>query len=93
MINNCGWGYTPHPKRTLIQGVLIHGICPFVDGTRTAYTRTLLFEEGVKPSSANSQSGLLNAHLFEAYLLTEFANSKTEYEPQGGEHMSAELDD
>ena len=47
----------------------------------------------IKPPSANLQSRLLNAHLFEAYLLTEFALSKTEHEPQGGEHMSAELDE
>ena len=38
-------------------------------------------------------SAELVAHSFEAYLLTEFALSKTEHEPQGGEHMSAELDE
>ena len=32
-----------------------------------------------------------NVHSFEVYLLTECATSKTEHEPQGGEHMSAEL--
>ena len=66
--------------RTLIRSLLIHGICPFEDGTRVAGRRV--------PRSAE-----LVAHSFEAYLLTEFALSKTEHEPQGGEHMSAELDE
>ncbi len=35
----------------------------------------------------------INENLFEAYLLTECATSKTEHEPQGGENMSAELDE
>ena len=33
-----------------------------------------------------------NGHSFEAYLLTECANSQTEREPQGGEEANAELD-
>ena len=57
----------------------MHGICPFEDETN--------------PPSANSQSGLFNAHLFKAFLYTVSTLSKTELEPQGGEHMSAELDD
>ena len=36
---------------------------------------------------------LLKLHLFEAFLYTVSTLSKTELEPQGGEHMSAELDD
>ena len=42
------------------------------------------FEDEIKPPSANLQSGLFNIHSFKAYLLTEFVNSKTEREPQGG---------
>ena len=34
-----------------------------------------------------------NENLFVAYLYTECANSQTEHEPQGGEPMSAELDE
>ena len=34
-----------------------------------------------------------NENLFEDYSYTEFAISKTEHEPQGGEPMSAELDE
>ena len=34
-----------------------------------------------------------NGYSFRAYLLTECATSKTEHEPQGGENMSAELDE
>ena len=34
-----------------------------------------------------------NEYFSEAYLLTEYVTSKTEHEPQGGEPMSAELDD
>ena len=34
-----------------------------------------------------------NEYFSEAYLLTEYVTSKTEHEPQGGEPMSAELDE
>ena len=34
-----------------------------------------------------------NGYSFEAYLLTECVNSQTKHEPQGGEPMSAELDE
>ena len=36
---------------------------------------------------------LFSENLFKAYLLTECACLKTELEPQGGERMSAKLDD
>ncbi len=35
----------------------------------------------------------INEHSFEAHLLTVCVYSHTEHEPQGGEPMSAELDD
>ena len=38
-MNNCGWGYSPHPKRTLIRSLLINGMCLFADGTRAARRR------------------------------------------------------
>ena len=41
--------------------------------------------------SITTQVPLSHQNLFEAYLYTEFAPSKTEHEPQGGEPMSAEL--
>ena len=34
-----------------------------------------------------------NGYIFEAFLYTQCATSKTEHEPQGGENMSAELDE
>ncbi len=34
-----------------------------------------------------------NENLFRAFLYTEYATSKTEHEPQGGENLSAELDE
>ena len=34
-----------------------------------------------------------NEHLFEAYLLAVCVYSQTEREPQGGENISAELDE
>ena len=34
-----------------------------------------------------------NGHSFRAFLYTVCATSKTEHEPQGGENMSAELDE
>ena len=34
-----------------------------------------------------------NENLFGAFLYTDRATSKTEHEPQGGEPLSAELDD
>ena len=35
-MNNCGWGFTPHPKRILFRSLLINGMCDFEDGTRAA---------------------------------------------------------
>ena len=35
----------------------------------------------------------INEYLFEAFLYTQCATSKTEHEPQGGENLSAELDE
>ena len=35
----------------------------------------------------------INEHSFRAFLYTECATSKTEHEPQGGENLSAELDE
>ncbi len=51
------------------------------------------FEDEIEPPSANLQSGLLNVHSFKAFLYNYSALSQTEHEPQGGEPMSAELDD
>ena len=34
-----------------------------------------------------------NGYIFEVFLYTQCATSKTEHEPQGGENMSAELDE
>ena len=62
----------------LIQGVLIRS--------------NRLFTDGTNPPSANSQSRLFNIHSFRAFLYTVSALSKMKLEPQGGEHMSAELD-
>ena len=76
-MNNCGWGYTPHPKRKLIQGVLINGMC--------------LFEDEVKTAVRKLVERTFNGHSFEAYLYNYSAFSKTEHEPQSGEPMSAEL--
>ncbi len=58
--------------------MLINGMCQFADEIKTA-VREL------------AERTFFNVHLFEAYLYTVFAHSKTEHEPQGGEPMSAEL--
>ena len=50
------------------------------------YTYKLLVQYSI-----TTQAPLPHQNLFEAYLYTEFAPSKTEHEPQGGEPMSAEL--
>ncbi len=60
--------------------MLINGMCQFADEIKTA-VREL------------AERTFFNVHLFEAYLYTVFAHSKTEHEPQGGEPMSAELDE
>ena len=57
--------------RTLIRRLLVHGICNFEDGIKTA-VRELV-------------ERTFNGHLFKAYLLTVCAYSKTKHEPQGGE--------
>jgi len=59
--------------RTHIRRLLIHEICSFKDEMKTA----------VRELAERTS----NEHSFEAYLLTECANSKTEHEPQGGEKM------
>ena len=72
-------GLCPHPKRTLIRSLLIHVRHSFADGMITA----------VRELAERTS----NVHLFKAFLYTESARSETEHEPQGGEPMSAELDD
>ena len=62
-----------------IQGVLINGMCLFEDEVKTAVRKLL--------------ERTFNGHSFEAYLYNYSAFSKTEHEPQGGEPMSAELDE
>ena len=58
------------------------------------YTLNLQFRRrDKKPTSALFVGRTFDVHLFEAYLLTVCAYSKTKHEPQGGEHMSAELDE
>ena len=65
--------------RTLIRRLLVHGICNFEDGIKTA-VRELV-------------ERTFNEHSFKAYLYNYSALSQTEHEPQGGEPMSAELDE
>ena len=62
-------------------------MCIFEDGTRAARRRA--YERRTR----RTQAPLPHQNLFEAYLYTKFALSKTKHEPQGGEHMSAELDE
>ena len=53
-----------------------------------------LFADEIKTAVRElAERTFFNVHLFEAYLYTVFAHSKTEHEPQGGEPMSAELDE
>ena len=49
-MNNCGWGYTPHPKRKIVQRLLVHGMCDFEDGTRAARRRAIA-QNGVAAKS------------------------------------------
>ena len=66
----------------------------FKERLKIAHTfSNVFFADRTKPLSANSQSGLFNIHSFRAFLYTVSALSKTKLEPQGGEYMSAELDD
>ena len=51
------------------------------------------FEDKIKPPSALLAERTANEHSFEAFLYYYSAHSKTEHEPQGGEPMSAELDE
>ncbi len=67
-MNNYGWDCAPHPKRTLIRRLLIHGMCDFKDEIKTA----------VRELAERT----FNGHLFKAYLLTVCAYSKTKHEPQ-----------
>ena len=69
----------PHPKRKLIRSLLIHGMCSF--------------EDVIKNAIRELAERTYNEHLFKAFLYDYFALSKTEHEPQGGEPMSAELDE
>ena len=57
--------------RTLIRRLLVHGICNFEDGIKTA-VRELV-------------ERTFNEHSFKAYLYNYSALSQTEHEPQGGE--------
>ena len=65
--------------RTLIRRLLIHRMCDFEDEIKTA-VRELV-------------ERTFNGHSFEASLYYYSALSQTEHEPQGGEPMSAELDE
>ncbi len=52
-----------------------------------------LFTDEIKTAVRELAERTFDEHSFEAYLLTECAYSQTEHEPQGGEPMSAELDE
>ena len=69
----------PHPKRKLVRSLLVNGMCDFEDEVKTAVRELAerTFDE----------------HSFKVFLYNYSAFSKTEHEPQGGEPMSAELDD
>ena len=58
---------------SLIQGVLINGMCLFADEIKTA----------VRELAERT----FNGHSFEAYLYNYSAFSKTEHEPQGGDPL------
>ncbi len=75
-------------KRKPIQGVLIHGMCNFADGTRAATARfpRSLCSLGMTPVGHPHP----NEHSFKTFLYTVCACS--ECEPQGGEKANAELD-
>ena len=51
------------------------------------------FADEIKTAVRELAERTFDEHSFEAYLLTECAYSQTEHEPQGGEPMSAELDE
>ncbi len=59
--------------RTLIRRLLVHGICNFEDGIKTA-VRELV-------------ERTFNEHSFKAYSYNYSALSQTEHEPQGGEPL------
>ena len=50
------------------------------------------FEDEIKTAVRELAEWTFNVHLFKAFLFNYSAFSQTEYEPQGGEPMSAELD-
>ena len=49
------------------------------------------FEDEIKTAVRELAERTFNVHLFKAFLFNYSVLSKTEYEPQGGEPMSAEL--
>ena len=69
----------PHPKRKLVRRLLINGMCNF--------------EDEIKTTVRDYIADFFNAHLFKAFLYNYSVLSQTEHEPQGGERMSAKLDD
>ena len=67
-------GVTPHtPKRKIVRRLLVHGMCDF--------------ENEIKTAVRDYIADFFNAHSFKAFLLTVYAYSKTEHEPQGGEPL------
>ena len=52
-----------------------------------------LFEDEIKTAVRELAERTFNENLFKAYLLIKCAYSQTNHEPQGGEPMSAELDE
>ena len=62
-MNNCGWGYTPHPKRKLIRNLLLHEMCDF--------------EDEIKTTVRELAERTFDEHSLEAYLYTVCVYSKT----------------
>ena len=52
-----------------------------------------IFEDEIKTTVRDYIADFFNEHLFKAFLYNYSALSQTEHEPQGGEPMSAELDE
>ena len=72
-MNNCGWGYAPHPETK--------------NCSKTTRTRNGDFEDEIKTAVRDYIADFFNAHSFKAFLLTVCAYSKAEHEPQGGEPL------
>ena len=68
--------------------MLIHGMCLFGVRLTARFPRSLRSLGMTRVGHPHP-----NEHLFVACLYTVCATSKTEHEPQGGENMSAELDE